>query len=172
MAARIFGTPIVLPANPTAGGHAANKTYVDAGDATREATANKGAANGYCGLDAAGLVPAANMPLVFGTAPSATLVTTSVTPNAANGSILNYSCTTATLAVGVPTNPVDRQVLRVAVKRSTAAQVVVTFNASIVLSTGLTSSAYTVPSGKVLLAAVEYAALISVWVLTAATVSA
>lgn len=182
--ARIFGTPIVLPADPTLSGHASNKNYIDTGLATKQSLdsdlttiAALAPADGTfmrrtSGAWTGAVLTAADMPLVLGTAPGATSVTTSVTPNASAGSILNYSCTTATLAIGVPTSPADRQVLRIAVVRSTAAQVVVTFNASIVLSTGLASSAYTVPSGKVLLAAVEYSAMITAWVLTAATVSA
>lgn len=154
--ARQFATAILLPGAPANTNEAATKGYVDTGLAGKAATPILGTA----------------LPLVLGNAPSATTVTTTVTPDASTGPIFNWSCTTATLAVGVPTSPADREVLRIAVIRSTAASVVVTFNGSIALSTGLTSSAYTVPSGKVLLAAVEYSAMLGAWVLTAATVSA
>lgn len=106
--------------------------------------------------------------------PVAASVTTSVTLDAAAGSVRDLSCTTATLALGVPTNATNRQILRVSVRRSTAAALTVNLDSAIRLSTGLTSRALTVASGEVLLMALENVATFTptaVWVLTAATVS-
>lgn len=216
MASRIFGTPIVLPGDPTASGQATNKNYVDTGLATKQpldadlttiagltattdnmiqsvgsawasrtpaqvrtalavqATSEKNAASGYAPLDAATLLPTANMPLVLGT-PVAATVTTTVTLDASAGSVRDLSCTTATLAFGVPTSAANRQVLRVSVRRSTSAALTVNLNGSIRLSTGLSTRALVVAAGEVLIMALENVATFTptaVWVLTAATVSA
>jgi len=98
-------------------------------------------------------------------------VTTSVTLDASASSVRRLSCTTATLAIAVPTNPFDQQILRIRVRRSTAAVCDVTFNGSIMLSTGLASRTFSVSSGKALISALEYDADAAAWVLTAATVS-
>jgi hypothetical protein len=60
--ARQYGTPIVLPADPTSALQAATKQYVDTADALAEKTANKGVASGYAGLDGATKVPIAQLP--------------------------------------------------------------------------------------------------------------
>lgn len=125
-------------------------------------------------LDAAdvttGTVDPARLPAVPGSVVAAT-VGTSVTLDAATGSIRNLTTTGATLAVAAPTNGAERQVLRVAVKRSTAAATTVNFDAAIGLSTGLTTRAYPIPSGKALFAALEFSSLTGGWTLVAATVT-
>lgn len=134
-------------------------------------TSEKGAANGYAPLDAAGLVPSADMPLVLGSPVAVTLATTAAL-DASAGSVRNVQSSTATLAVSVPTTPAERQVLRCAFKRSTAAALTVNFNASIRLTTGITTRAWPLASGEVLLCALEYSSLVGAWALTACTVVA
>ncbi|QKY79636.1 hypothetical protein SEA_ENGINEER_60 [Gordonia Phage Engineer] len=56
------GNGRLTAADPSAAGHLTTKSWVDAQIATREATANKGVANGYAGLDAGGKVPISQLP--------------------------------------------------------------------------------------------------------------
>lgn len=117
-----------------------------------------------------GTLSSARLPVVLGTVvTTGNPVATSVTIDAAAGSVRDITCSTATLAVAVPTNGVNRQVLRCAFKHSTTAALTVNLNASIRLSTGLTSRAFSLASGGVLLCALEYSTLAGAWVLTAAT---
>lgn len=98
-------------------------------------------------------------------------VSTNITTDASVvGNLLNGTVTGSSITVAEPTNGVDRQVIRYAFYATL--NTTVTFNSAIRLSTGLTSRAFVVPSGQVLLAAVEYLDFIDSWVLTAATVSA
>lgn len=136
-----------------------------------QAASEKGASNGYAPLDASGLLPAADAPLVLGS-PVALTVATTAALDASAGSIRNVQSSTATLAVSVPTNATDRQILRCAFKRSTAAALTVNFNASIRLSTGITTRSWALASGEVLLAALEYSTLVGAWAITACTVVA
>lgn len=115
-----------------------------------------------------GTIAAARLPRVLG-APNAQTVAATVTMDASVSSIHNVQSTDTTLAVAVPTNPTDRQVLRCAFKKSTAAALTVNLNASIRLSTGLASRSFSLASGEVLLCALEYSTLVGAWVLTAAT---
>lgn len=89
-----------------------------------------------------------------------------------DGNNINITATGDITSLAVPTtSAVDRQVIRIAVLGSGATRAV-TFAAAIRTSTGLTRGPFSIASGQVLLAAVEYSALISAWVLTAATISA
>lgn len=69
-----------------------------------------------------------------------------------------------------PSGTTDGQVIRLAVLASGGTRTI-TFAAAVRLSTGLTSRSFTVATGQVLVAAVQYSTLINAWVLTAATVS-
>lgn len=115
-------------------------------------------------------LPRVTNPIAQGSAASA------ITSDAAvGGSIRRVTVTGAAVAVGVPTNPTDGQILRYMFFATVATTI--TFNSAIKLSTGLTSRAFSVPQGQVLIAALEYGAFatsptFNAWVLTAATVSA
>lgn len=128
----------------------------------------QGPATTDASLLSSGTLPAARLPRVLG-APVDQTVGTSVTLDASTSSIHNVQSTGTSLEVAVPTNPSDRQVLRCAFKKSTAAALTVNLNASIRLSTGLASRAFPLAAGEVLLCALEYSTLVGAWVLTAAT---
>lgn len=116
----------------------------------------------------AGTLSNARLPNVLSQVRTLSGATITVDASAA-GSLINVTATADT-TFAVPTNPTDRQVLRIAVLASGASRNV-TFNASIRLSTGLTSRTFSVPSGQALMTALEYSSLLSAWVLTAATVT-
>lgn len=144
------------------------------GNDARFTDARTPTAHNHAGTEiTSGTISSNYLPLTTGT-PVAATVTTSVTLDASAGSIRDLGCTTATLAFGVPTNPTNRQNLRVAIDRTTAATCTVTFNTGIVLSSDITTNVWAIPSGKVLLCAMEYTTLLGsgTWVLTAVTVSA
>lgn len=85
------------------------------------------------------------------------------------GNLINYTAT-GNVTFNAPSNPVDRAVIRFAVLASGGDRDV-TFANTYLLSTGLSSRTFTVPSGQVLLAAAEYSELAGAWILTAATIS-
>lgn len=184
--ARQFATAILLPGAPANTNEAATKGYVDGADAGKQpldsdlttiaalAPADGTFMRRTSGAWTGAAVTAADMPLVLGT-PVASSLATTVTLDASAGSVCDISCTTATLAFGVPTNAANRQVLRVSVRRSTNAALTVNLNGSIRLSTGLATRALVVPASEVLIMALENVATFTptaVWVLTAATFSA
>lgn len=120
---------------------------------------------------ASGTIAEARLPVRLA-APVATTVSTSHTIDPTAGAVHNLTSTTATLALNVAAGGLDRQVLRVATRRSTAAALTVTLNAAIALSTGLASSSIDVPANKLGFITLEYSSFLAAWVLTAYTVSA
>lgn len=168
--ARAFTTPVVLPADPTTTLQAATKGYVDTADATKEATANKGAASGYCGLDSSSRVAAANMPLVSSTVGTLTLGTT-VTVDATTGNMFNLTINSATTPTLTPSGTNDHQIIQVTVLASGATRTCNVASA-VKLSTGLSSRSFSIASGLVLMVAMKYSTLLGAWVMTAATTSA
>jgi hypothetical protein len=135
-------------------------------------TSAKGAASGYASLGSDTKVPTAQMPRTTSTVRTVAHASTVTIDASTDGSIVNITATAAE-TIAVPTNGIDRQIIRLAVE-ATGAQTI-TFAAGIALSTGLSSRAFAVPSGQVLLAALEYTTLIGspgTWVLTAATITA
>lgn len=76
---------------------------------------------------------------------------------------------TGDVTVLVPTGPTDA-VLRLALLAS-GAERQVTFSTGIRVTTGIERGPHAVPAGEVLLAALQYSALVSDWVLTALTVT-
>lgn len=109
-------------------------------------------------------------------------VASALQPDASVGGDVSNLIATGNITLSGPTNPVDAQVLRFRV-RAQGADRTVTFSSTstpkIVASTGITLGPYTVPRGRVLVAALEYCAdrrtstdaADPAWVLTAATVS-
>lgn len=118
----------------------------------------------------AGTLSTDRLPLLTGSPVVVSNAATSITLDASAGSIRDLGCTTATLTINVPTNPTNRQVLRVGIERTTNAALTVTLNASIALSTGLTSRTFALTGTQILLLALEYSTLYGGWILTAATV--
>jgi hypothetical protein len=86
--------------------------------------------------------------------------------------VQNFTCTgdvTANLP-GSNVNARDGEPMQLRFLAS-GAQRIITLNASAALSTGITSRAFTVPSGKVLFLALEWSSLLTAYVITAATIS-
>ena len=112
---------------------------------------------------------------------AAETVSGTVTPTAPGGDVIPYVAN-GNLTINGPTSPDDGQPLKLRVRANGADRTVTFASGStpkIVPSTGLTLGPYTVPRGRVLIAALEYAgdrrtsadAADPAWVLTAATVS-
>lgn len=167
MADRASLSGITLPADPTSSTESARKGYVD----LFQPLTGKGVANGYAGLDAAAQLAPSVLPEVTSVVRTITYAATVATDASVGGNLINIAATGA-LTISEPTNGVDRQILRYAVY--CAAAQTVTLASTINLSTGLTTRAFSVPAGKVLLFAIEFVNALTTnkWVLTAATVSA
>lgn len=102
---------------------------------------------------------------------SFTGVTGAVTLDAEFETVQNYTCT-GDVTVSPPTTlHSDREPIRLAFLASGGARNI-TFAGTIRTSTGITSRTFAVPSGQILLAAIEYSSLVGAYTLTAATVSA
>lgn len=157
---------------PTAHTHAqADVTGLSTALSGKQDTSAKGAASGYASLDAATKLPVAQMPVVLSAIRSGSFAS-SYTPDAAGaGNIIDVTAT-GNLTINAPTNPVNGQLLRLAVLASGALRTV-TFS-GVAVSTGLTVGPYSVPQDQVLLAVLTYSTLRTTpaWVLTACTVSA
>lgn len=156
-----------------------------------------GVANGVASLDASGLLPISQLtshahdasdisqgtlsaarlpPRPFGTVTNTTTNTNAWNLDLSGAGIqlplrlkwvLNHDTT-----FNVPTNPVgDGQLLRITGFANGGARVF-NFAAGYVLSTGLSTRAIAIPSGKQMFASVEYSSDLAAWVLTACTVSA
>ncbi|QFG13152.1 minor tail protein [Gordonia phage SteamedHams] len=59
---RASGGQVVVPSAPTDASHAVSKQYVDNQVSSRQATSEKGQANGYASLDGGGKVPVSQLP--------------------------------------------------------------------------------------------------------------
>lgn len=163
---------IELPGNPTTALQAATKGYVDTGLAARVATTEKGAASGVATLDTATRVPTAQMPRVPSTVRAVTGAASLTLDPTVDGNIINITTTVAITSLDASTTGVtDGQVLRVRILAS-GGTFNVTFASAIRTSTNLARGPNSIPSGQVLIAALEYVSLVSAWVLTAATISA
>lgn len=110
------------------------------------------------------------MPRAFTTPVIKTPVTityaATVTIDARTGDAFKITATGA-LAIAVPTNPVDGQMMMIEVIASGSAQTV-TLNASIQLTTGLTAT-ISPATGKVAFIGLRYSALTSTWTCLAMT---
>lgn len=134
---------------------------------------------------ASGYLSSARMPAVLSELRSGS-ASSSLAPNAARsqGGTISNIVVGGNITVAGPTNPSDGQVMKYRL-RANGADRTVTFAAAasgapkIVASTGVTLGPYTVPRGRVLIAALEYVAdrrtsadaADPAWVLTAATIS-
>lgn len=135
---------IELPGAPTTALQAATKGYVDTGLATK----------------------------VSNTVRTVTAAASLTLDPTVNGNIINISTTVAITSLDASTTgATDGQVLRVRILASGGA-FSVTFASAIRTSTNLFRGPHSVPSGQVLIAALEYVSLVSAWVLTAVTISA
>jgi len=152
--ARQFTTPVVLPADATSALQAATKQQMDAADALKAPLASP---------TFTGLVTAVREVRT----PQTQSVTTTLAIDASTGD--NHQITaTGNPAMSVPTNGTNGQMLFVEVLASGGARTV-TYNGSIVLSTGL-SSTLAIASGKVGLIGMRYSSLAGgVWILLASS---
>lgn len=191
------GSGIYNLATPNNDFDAATKKYVDDGLVGKLDDSQLGVANGVASLDASGLLPIAQLtshahdasdisqgtlsaarlpPRPFGTVTNTTTNTNAWNLDLSGAGIqlplrlkwvLNHDTT-----FNVPTNPVgDGQLLRITGFANGGARVF-NFAAGYVLSTGLSTRAIAIPSGKQMFASVEYSSDLAAWVLTACTVSA
>lgn len=97
-------------------------------------------------------------------------VSSSLASDAAVGAALrDVTVTGASVSIAAPTNPENRQVIEYAFYAQVATTV--TFASGIRLSTGLTTRAYPVAAGEVLLATLQYSTLIGAWALLGAAVT-
>lgn len=163
---REFTGGVLLPAaNPTLARQAAHKQYVD----LFVPLTQKGVANGVLDLDGNASWDPGHAPRVLSgisTTSGATGALTAINAAAAANTVNNYNyICTGDVTFPVPTNGTDAQVLQLSFLAS-GAQRIVTFNASIQRLTGI-AAAQTVPSGKVLRAAIRYCGYGSVnaWIL-------
>jgi hypothetical protein len=107
----------------------------------------------------------------LGTRTQSYSATPTIDPTVA-GDRINMTATGNITAYGVSTAGAgDGQTLQLVVLASTATRTV-TFASAIRTSTGVTRGPYTVASGQILRAVVEYSTLTSAWTLLGATVSA
>lgn len=150
-----FGNPVDVP-TPTAGGHAANKTYVDGRVAD--------AANVTSGQFSTDRMPRALSSVVALTGQTGAIAIDA-------SAVGNFRDITAigNVTIGVPTNPSNHQVLHFTVLASGATRTV-TLTAGIVVAPGVTFPA-SVPSGKVSRFSMEYVGLLAAWIVTAGFVS-
>lgn len=156
------GTDPVSPASIGAATSGHTHPYV--------ATTAVGAASGVASLDANTRVPTAQMPRVPTTVRTVAYAATISLDPTVNGNVVNITATGAITSLGFAAGAVDGQVIRVRVIASGAQNVTVA--SAVRTSTGLSRGPYPVPTGQALIAAFEYIAGLSAWVLTAATTSA
>lgn len=169
---------IQLPNDPGGVLQAGTKQYIDTGDSGKANTSHTHAESDVTSLttDLAAKAPLAS-PTFTGLVTAVRVVKTpqtvtyaaTVTLDASTGDAFKITATGA-LALAVPTNPTDGQMVMVEVLASGGARVV-TLNASIVLTTGLVA-APSIASGKVGYFGLRYSVLAgNVWVCLSQTQS-
>lgn len=102
---------------------------------------------------------------------SYTGVTGTITIDSEFETIQDFTCTGAVTVNPPSALPTNREPLRLQFYCPTTGRTI-TFNASIRLSTGITSRAFAVPANESLFLALEYSDLLTDWIITAATISA
>lgn len=140
---KFAANPLLANSAPTADLQAASKGYVDSTSARRPTRAYTGV-SGTVTLDN-------DIQLMQNFTVTGDI--TSVNPPASNANSKDMA-------------PMQLRFLASGATRS------ITFNASIRLSTGISSRVFSVPSGELLMVAVEWSSLVSDYIITAATISA